>query len=132
MRPSDSIADMLTRIRNACKQEHRYVDVPLSNVKLSIIQLLKDQGFIQDFLVRKDKDQGCVRVFIKYAGGRQSVIHGLKRISKPSCRRYVKHQEIPRVLGGMGIAVLSTSQGIMDGISARKKKIGGELLCYVW
>jgi small subunit ribosomal protein S8 len=132
MRPSDSIADMLTRIRNACKQQHRYVDMPLSKIRMNIIQLLKDQGFVHDFLVRKDEKQGCMRVFIKYASGREPVIHGIKRISKPSCRRYVKHHEIPRVLGGMGIAVLSTSSGIMSGMSARKKKIGGEVLCYVW
>lgn len=132
MRPSDPIADLLTRIRNACKMQHRFVDVPFSKEKLNIITTLKEQGFIQDFLERKLDSQGTIRVFIKYGTGRKPVIQGLKRVSKPSCRKYVKHNEIPKVLGGMGISILSTSQGVMADRAARERKVGGELICYVW
>lgn len=132
MRPSDSIADLLTRIRNACKMQHRYVDTPSSKVRLNILKLLKEEGFIANFLLRPSGYQGEVRIFIKYDKKREPVIQDLKRISKPSCRRYVGHKEIPRVLGGMGLAVVSTSRGIISGLEARKKKVGGELLCYVW
>lgn len=126
----DPIADLLTRIRNALKQRHRYVDVPLSKEKHNIAKLLHLQGFVQDVVVNEEKR--AIRVFLKYGANRTPVVNGLKRISKPGMRRYIKHNEIPKVLSGLGIAVLSTNQGILDGESAKQKKVGGELLCYVW
>jgi small subunit ribosomal protein S8 len=133
MRPSDTVADMLTRIRNACMCKHRFVDIPSSKLKLSIVKILKSEGFVQDFIEKKqDGNQGTVRVFLKYTKDRMPVIHGLERLSRPSCRRYVSHKEIPVVLGGMGIAVVSTSSGIMTGRKAKEQGVGGELLCKVW
>jgi len=130
---SDPIADFLTRIRNATKAEHRYVDVSWSKVKQNIADILKNQGFVENYLVQRDENQrGTMRVFLKYADGRQPVIQGLKRISKPGLRRYVGHDDIPRFYGGMGLSIISTSQGVMAGIEARKRKIGGELLCLIW
>ena len=130
---SDPIADFLTRIRNATKAEHRYVDVSWSKVKQNIAEILKSQGFVENFLVQRDENQrGTMRVFLKYADGRKPVIQGLKRVSKPGLRRYVGHDDIPRFYGGMGLSIISTSQGLMAGIEARKRKIGGELLCLIW
>lgn len=126
----DPIADFLTRIRNAQKQKHRYVDVPISRQKLHIAKVLEEQGFLHDIIV--SEENRSLRMFLKYEKNRSPVIHGLKRVSKPGLRRYVSYEDIPRILGGMGIAVLSTNKGILAGEEARKQKIGGELLCYIW
>lgn len=126
----DPIADLLTRIRNARRAYHRYVDFQASKIKVNIIRILQEQGFVENFLV--DDEAGKGRVFLKYANGREPVIQGLKRMSSPGLRRYVSSKKIPKVLGGMGIAIISTPKGVMDGESARKQKLGGELLCLVW
>ncbi len=127
---SDPIADLLTRIRNATLAKSRFVDFPFSREKMNIVKILKQQGFVENFLV--DEKEGRARIFLKYSQGRTPVIQGLKRVSSPGLRRYVGCQAIPKILGGLGIAILSTSKGIMDGQKARELKIGGELLCLVW
>ncbi len=127
---NDSISDLLTRIRNARSQLHRFVDIPISKVKMNILKVMQQQGFIENVILNEEKRK--MRVFLKYAKGMNPVITGLKRISSPGLRRYVGHQEIPRVFGGLGIAILSTPHGIVDGETARQKKVGGELLCYIW
>ena len=126
----DPIADLLTRIRNAKDARHRFVDFRPSKIKIAIVKILQAQGFIEKFLVNEEKGQA--RLFLKYAGGREPVIRGLDRMSSPSLRRYVGYREIPRIFGGMGIAILSTPGGIVDGETARRNKLGGELLCLVW
>jgi small subunit ribosomal protein S8 len=129
---SDTIADFLTRIRNGIKAQHKYVDIPWSRLKENIAVILKDQGFIENFLVRQDnRNRGIMRVFLKYEG-RQPVILGLKRVSKPGSRRYIGVDEIPRFHGNLGLSIVSTSQGIMAGTDAKKRGIGGELVCLVW
>lgn len=133
MAVSDPIADFLTRIRNAIKAEHRYVDVRWSKLKQNIAEILKSQGFIESYLVKQDnKQRGTMRIFLKYVDGRQPVIQGIKRVSKPGLRHYVGHEDIPSFYGGMGLSIISTSQGVMAGLDARKRQIGGELLCLVW
>jgi len=127
---NDPIAELLTKIRNAKDAQHRFVDLSTSKVKIKILEILKGHGFIDNFLV--DQDRNRMRVFLRYTKERASVLMGLKRESKGGCRKYIGCQEIPRVFNGMGIAILSTSQGIMDGSSARKLKVGGEFLCTVW
>lgn len=129
---SDPVADFLTRIRNASRAQHRYVDVSWSKIKQNIAEILKNQGFIENYLIKLDKSRGTMRIFLKYAEGRQSVIQGLKRVSKPGLRRYVGHSDIPRFYGGLGLSIVSTSQGLLSGFEAQKRKIGGELLCMVW
>jgi len=130
---SDPIADFLTRIRNATRAQHRYVDVPWSMMKQNIAEILKAHGFIDSFLVKQDdKKRGTMRVFLKYTDGRQAVIQGIKRVSKPGLRRYVGHKDIPHFYGGLGLSILSTSNGVMAGFDAMTKKVGGELLCLVW
>jgi len=129
---TDPIADMLTRIRNGNSVKHESVDVPASNMKKEIAQILLDEGFIKGYDVIEDGKQGIIRIELKYGNHGEKVIGGIKRISKPGLRVYVKSDEIPRVLGGLGIAILSTSKGIMTDKKARKEGIGGEVLCYVW
>lgn len=130
---NDPIADFLTRIRNSCKAQHRYVDVDWSKMNENLANLLKAQGFIENYLIKKENaSRGTIRLFLKYATGRSPVIQGLKRISKPGLRRYVKHDEIPTFFGGLGMPIVSTSQGVLSGFEARQRKIGGELLCLVW
>ncbi|NLL81193.1 MAG: 30S ribosomal protein S8 [Tissierellia bacterium] len=129
---TDPIADMLTRIRNASNAKHDSVDIPASNIKKEIAQILLDEGFINGFDIIDDAKQGIIRVDLKYGKQNEKVISGIKRISKPGLRVYVKSNEIPRVLGGLGIVVLSTSKGILTDKVARKEKIGGEVICYVW
>ncbi len=126
----DPIADLLTRIRNAKMARHRFVDFRPSKIKMEIVKVLHEQGFVEKFMVNEEKGQA--RLFLKYAGGREPVIKGLNRMSSPSLRRYVGYRKIPRIYGGMGVAILSTPDGIVDGETARKKKLGGELLCLVW
>lgn len=129
---TDPIADMLTRIRNASNAKHQTVDIPGSNMKTSLAEILLEEGFIKGFDVIEDDKQGILRVQLKYGKDKEKLIAGIKRISKPGLRVYVKSDEIPRVLGGLGIAILSTSKGIVTDKIARKESIGGEVICYVW
>jgi len=135
MTMTDPIADMLTRIRNAIMAGHSYVVVPGSKIKLAIVKILKEEGFIENYDVTKDRPQPMIRIWLKYRGGRKDrrcAITGLKRVSKPGRRVYTGKREIPWVLSGMGIAILSTSKGIMTGKQARRLGVGGEVLCYIW
>ncbi|HHX77656.1 MAG TPA: 30S ribosomal protein S8 [Firmicutes bacterium] len=132
MTMSDPIADMLTRIRNASMARHETLELPASRMKLSVAQILKEEGFIKDFDFKSDDRQGVIRIFLKYGPQRERVISGIKRISKPGLRVYAKKDDLPKVLGGLGIAIVSTSQGVMTDKEARRKGVGGEVLCYVW
>ena len=129
---SDPIADMLTRIRNAIMARHDVVLVPSSRMKLSIARILKNGGFIGDYEVLRGKPHRMIKIYLKYDGKNQPVVSGLERVSKPGLRVYVQRKEIPRVYGGLGIAILSTPNGVMTGHQAWRRGIGGELLCYVW
>ena len=129
---SDPIADMLTRIRNALMVRHDSVSMPASGTKLAIARLLKKEGFISDYEVIKGKPHRVVKIHLRYDDKNQPVISGLERVSKPGLRVYVQRQEIPRVYGGLGIAIVSTSKGMMTGQQAYRQGVGGELLCYVW
>lgn len=129
---TDPIADMLTRIRNGIMVRHDSVQVPASKIKMGIAKILKDEGFISDFEVVKGKTHKMIKVQLRYLDNNKPAISGLKRISKPGLRMYVHKREIPRVYGGLGIAILSTSQGLKTGQQAWHQKSGGELLCYVW
>jgi len=128
---TDPIADLFTRIRNGLMVKHPRVDVPGSKMKVRIVEILKEEGYIKNFRVYKDDLQGIIRVYLKYQGD-QSVIRGIKRISKPGRRSYVNGDKIPEVLNGMGVAILSTSSGVMTGEKCREKGVGGEVLGYVW
>lgn len=129
---TDPIADMLTRIRNAIAARHEWALVPASRMKVALAKILQEEGYIERFEVTKDKPQPVIRVWLKYTEDKESVLTGLKRVSKPGCRIYTKADKIPRVLSGMGIAILSTSQGVMTDREARRLRVGGELLCYIW
>ncbi|MBI5190772.1 MAG: 30S ribosomal protein S8 [Nitrospirae bacterium] len=129
---TDPIADMLTRIRNANMAKLEKLDIPSSNLKLELARVLKDEGYIKNFKLLKDRKQGIVRVYMKYSPEEVRVINGLKRVSSPGNRVYVGADEIPRVMGGMGVAILSTSKGVMADRESRKQNIGGEVLCYIW
>lgn len=129
---TDPIADMLTRIRNAILAKHEEVDVPASRMKLEIARVLREEGFIRGYELIDDGRQGILKLKLKYGPNGEQVIHGIKRVSKPGGRIYVKRDEIPRVMGGLGIAILSTSRGIMTDREARRLSIGGEVICYVW
>ncbi len=129
---SDPIADMLTRIRNAIMARHDSVLIPASKIKLAIARILKDEGFINDYEVVKSKPHRVIKVYLKYSDKKQPVLSGLERVSKPGLKVYVQQKEIPRVYGGLGIALVSTSKGVMTGQQAWRQGIGGELLCYVW
>jgi len=132
MSMSDPIADMLTRIRNAGRAKLKSVDIPGSRVKISIAKVLKDQGYIKNFKFMKDDKQGVLRVYLKYSEKNTHAIYGIDRISKPSLRNYVRSKDIKPVLNGLGIAVLSTSKGIMTDKQAKSENVGGEILCNVW
>ncbi|MGI6189226.1 MAG: 30S ribosomal protein S8 [Clostridiales bacterium] len=129
---TDPIADMLTRIRNALVVKHETVEVPASNIKRAIAQILLQEGYIKGFTEIDDGKQGIIRIVLKYGMNNQRVISGLKRISKPGLRVYAKKDQIPRVLGGLGIAIISTSRGVMTDKKAREEGLGGEVLCYIW
>lgn len=129
---TDPIADMLTRIRNANMVGKDHVDIPNSKVKVAIARILKDEGFIKYYKVMRNNKQGTIRVFMKYGPAREKVINGLTRVSTPGIRRYARSTELPRVRGGLGIVILSTSSGIMTGREARRQNVGGEILCTVW
>jgi small subunit ribosomal protein S8 len=132
MSVTDPVADMLTRIRNAIMAHHDNVLVPASKMKLAIARILKDEGFIADYEVVRDKPHRAIKINLRYLGANQPAISGLKRVSKPGLRIYVQKKEIPRVYGGMGIAIISTSKGIRTGQQAWRQGSGGEILCYIW
>ena len=132
MQISDVIADMLTRIRNANNAKHETVDVPASNLKKSIAQILLDEGYIKAFQLVEDGKQGIIRITLKYAVGKQKVIHGLRRVSKPGLRIYSNCEDMPKVMNGLGIAIVSTSKGVMTDNKARQANVGGEVLAFVW
>jgi small subunit ribosomal protein S8 len=129
---TDPIADMLTRIRNATLVKHEAVDIPSSRIKREIARILKEEGYIRDYTTIDDDKQGVLRLFLKYGPNKEQVVSGLRRISKPGLRVYASHDKIPRVLGGLGIAIISTSKGLMTDKQARDAGIGGEVMCYIW
>ena len=130
---TDPIADMLTRIRNAASSKHKTVDIPASNMKLAIAKILLDEGYIKSFEeIKEENNQGIIRITLKYTENGKRVIDGLKRISKPGLRVYASKDELPKVLNGLGIALISTSKGIMTDREARKEGLGGEVLAYIW
>jgi small subunit ribosomal protein S8 len=129
---TDPVADMLARIRNGSLAEHEKVDIPSSKLRVRLAEILKEEGFIKNFRLIEDKRQGVLRIYLKYGPGQERVISGLRRVSKPGRRRYVGADRIPSVLGGMGVAILSTPQGVLTDRESRKAKVGGEVLCYVW
>ena len=132
MQMSDVIADMLTRIRNANDAKHATVDIPASNMKKSIADILVEEGYVKSYQVIEDGKQGVIRIYLKYTENKKPVISGIKRISKPGLRIYASKDELPKVLGGLGVAVISTSKGIMTDKKARKLGIGGEVMAYIW
>jgi small subunit ribosomal protein S8 len=129
---TDPIADMLTRIRNGSGAEHEKVDIPASRLKVRLAEILKAEGFIKNYRVIEDKRQGVLRVYLKYGPGQERVITGIRRVSKPGRRLYVGAAKVPSVLGGIGVAILSTPRGVLTDRDSRKAKVGGEVLCYVW
>jgi small subunit ribosomal protein S8 len=132
MRLTDPVADMLTRIRNAISARHQKVDIPASKLKLEIARILKEEGYISNFKATEEEGHKILRVYLKYANNNEAVISNVNRVSRPGCRVYVRRTEIPRVLGGLGINILTTPRGVMTGRQARKQGLGGELLCEVW
>src|SRR5882762_752455 len=129
---SDPIADFLTRVRNASRAEHEKVDIPSSRLKLRMAEILKSEGFIKNLRVLEDEKQGTLRVYLKYGTANEKMISGLVRVSTPGRRVYVTHDEVPSILAGMGIAIISTSKGVLTDRDVRKEKVGGEVLAYVW
>ena len=132
MQIADAVADMLTRIRNAGKSKHGFVDVPSSNLKKAIAKVLLEEGYIKNFDIIEDSKQGIIRISLKYSQDKKSVIAGIKRISKPGLRVYADKDKMPKVLGGIGIAIVSTSKGVMTDRKARENGVGGEVLAFVW
>ena len=132
MTMTDPIADMLTRIRNANTVGHETVEIPASKMKKAIAEILKEEGYITDFDVIEDDKQGMIKVTMKYGANKERVISGIKKISKPGLKVYAKANDVPKVLGGLGIAIISTSKGIVSDKGARKLGVGGEVICYVW
>ena len=132
MQITDSIADLLTRIRNASSAKHETVDIPASNMKKAIKQILVDEGYVKSFTVIEDGKQGMIRATLKYGEGKTPVITGLRRVSKPGLRIYSSVEDMPKVLKGLGIAIVSTSKGVMTDRQARKENVGGEILAFIW
>jgi len=132
MRLTDPVADMLTRIRNAISARHQKVDIPASKLKLEIARILKEEGYVSNFKATEEEGHKILRIYLKYANNNEAVISNVNRVSRPGCRVYVRRTEIPRVLGGLGINILTTPRGVMTGRQARKQGVGGELLCEVW
>lgn len=132
MQITDVVADMLTRIRNANSAKHESVEIPASNLKKAIAQILLDEGFIKDYTVTEDNKQGVIKVTLKYGENKQRIIQGLRRVSKPGLRIYASSQDLPKVKNGLGVAIISTSKGIMTDKEARKQNIGGEVLAFIW
>lgn len=132
MTMTDPIADMLTRIRNANTVGHETVEIPASKMKKAIAEILKEEGYIEDFDIIDDNKQGIIKITMKYGANKEKVITGIKKISKPGLKVYAKANDVPRVLGGLGIAIISTSKGVVSDKEARKMGVGGEVICYVW
>lgn len=132
MQITDAIADMLTRIRNAGSARHETVDIPASNIKKDIARILMDEGYVRNVEYIEDNKQGLIRITMKYTGNKQNVLSGIKRISKPGLRVFVNKDELPKVLGGLGVAIISTSRGVMTDKKARAEGIGGEVLAFIW
>jgi small subunit ribosomal protein S8 len=132
MRLTDPVADMLTRIRNAISARHQKVDIPASKLKLEIARILKEEGYVSNFKATEEEGHKVLRIYLKYSNNNEAVISNVNRVSRPGCRVYVRRTEIPRVLGGLGINILTTPRGVMTGRQARKQGLGGELLCEVW
>ena len=132
MQITDTIADLLTRIRNANSAKHDSVEIPASNLKKAICQILADEGYIRNFTVIEDGKQGVIKVTLKYLEGKKPVITGLRRVSKPGLRRYSNVEDMPKVIKGLGVAIVSTSKGVMTDRQARKENVGGEILAFVW
>ena len=132
MQITDTIADLLTRIRNATSAKHETVEIPASNMKKAITQILPDEGYIKKFVVSEDGKQGMIKIFLKYTDNKKSVITGLKRVSKPGLRIYSDVENMPKVMKGLGIAIISTSKGVMTDRKARKENVGGEVLAFIW
>ncbi|MGE5613430.1 MAG: 30S ribosomal protein S8 [Bacillota bacterium] len=132
MQITDAIADMLTRIRNAGSAKHETVDIPASNIKKDIARILMDEGYVKNVEYIDDNKQGLIRITLKYTGNKQNVISGIKRISKPGLRVYASKDELPKVLGGLGVAIISTSKGVMTDKKARAEGVGGEVLAFIW
>lgn len=132
MTMTDPIADLLTRIRNALMASHKTVSVPASNIKKEIVRIMKDEGYVEDFVVRDDEKQGIIEIKLKYGPKKKKVIQGMERVSKPGKRVYCGKDEIPLVLRGLGINILSTSKGLMTGNASRENGVGGEILCNIW
>jgi small subunit ribosomal protein S8 len=129
---TDPIADMLTRVRNACRAGHRKVDIPSSRMKREIARILKESGFVHNYAYIDDNRQGYLRLYLKYSHDEESAIQGVKRESRPGLRKYVGKDEIPRILNGLGVAILSTSRGVLTDRTARREGVGGEVICSVW
>ena len=132
MQITDTIADLLTRIRNANSAKHETVDVPASNMKKAIVQILLDEGYIKGFTVEDDGKQGIIHITLKYGAGKAPVLSGLTRVSKPGLRQYTNAADMPKVMKGLGVAIVSTSKGVMTDRQARKENIGGEVIAYIW
>jgi len=132
MRLTDTVADMLARIRNAISARHQKVDVPASKLKLEIARILKEEGYVSNFKATEEEGHKVLRIYLKYGHNNEAAISKVERVSRPGCRVYVRRTEIPRVLGGMGINILTTPRGVMTGRQARKEGVGGELLCEIW
>jgi small subunit ribosomal protein S8 len=132
MRLTDPVADMLTRIRNAISARHQKVDIPASKLKAEIARILKEEGYVSNFKATEEEGHKVLRIYLKYSNNNEAVISNVNRVSRPGCRVYVRRTEIPRVLGGLGINILTTPRGVMTGRQARKQGLGGELLCEVW
>lgn len=132
MSKSDPIADYLTRVRNALRAKHKKVDVPASNIKSEITRILQEERYINNYVIIEDNKQSMIRIYLKYDKDDRCVISGLKRISRPGLRRYVGRDNLPRVFNNLGVSIITTSQGVMTGQEAKRKGVGGEVLCYVW
>jgi small subunit ribosomal protein S8 len=132
MQITDTIADLLTRIRNASSAKHDSVEIPASNMKKSIVQILVDEGYVKNYTVIEDGKQGIIKVNLKYGEGKSAVINGLRRVSKPGLRIYSNAEDLPKVMKGLGIAIISTSRGVMTDREARKQNVGGEVLAFIW
>jgi small subunit ribosomal protein S8 len=132
MRLTDPVADMLARIRNAISARHQKVDIPASKLKLEIARILKEEGYVSNYKATEEEGRKILRVYLKYGNNNEAVISNVERVSRPGCRVYVRRTEIPRVLGGLGINILTTPRGVMTGRQARKEGLGGEVLCQIW
>ena len=132
MSMTDPVADLLTRIRNATKEKHEKLEVPASRLKANVVRVLKEEGYIKNFRLVREDGRPMIKVYLKYTEGGESVIQGIRRVSRPGLRRYSGYEEMPKILGGAGVSIVSTSKGVTTGQRARTQKVGGEILCEVW